>query len=249
MYSSLSLDCFLGTLRTMYVSGIQNGTDSKGDEGNFFYKRVNRYDSDYLLRVFKSEEDIKSNLFLYAQFIFVFNVLRVLYKNANRVILTKADGTFDSFIENTNFIREIRQYDLSLPFNSIVKENFVDVFHLKSGRFIIRQDLGDELERLYQILYRDFRYNTDGKEEFRNFKTLIKTLDKLYGGIFELEQKIFKSEEQPLFANFPKVESKEEEVEESEDMFDDTDLFEDAFEELGDEFLENIEELDIDELI
>jgi len=32
-------------------------------------------------------------------------------------------------------------------------------------------------------------------------------------------------------------------------MFDDTDLFEDAFEELGDEFLENIEELDIDELI
>lgn len=247
MYSSLSLDCFLGILPPMYVSGIKRDYDSKGDNGNFFFKRHTRYNSDYYLRVFKTNEDVNSKIFLYAQFIFVYNVLKVLFKNARRVIFSKADGKFDSFIENANFVREIRQYDLSLPFNLIRKEKFLDKFFLRTGGRLIDRDLEGELKTLNEVFSYDFRYDNDGKEKFTNFKTLIKNLDKVYGGIFELEEKIFKNEGQSLFANFPKVETKEEEIE--EDMFDDTDLFEDAFEELGDEFLENIEELDIDELI
>ena len=77
------------------------------------------------------------------------------------------------------------------------------------------------------------------------FKELILQLDKLYGGIFKLKERIIDNKSTEILNNFPKV--KIEEIE--EDLFDDTDLFEDAFEELGDEFLENLEELDIDELI
>lgn len=251
VYSSVSLDCFLGTLPNMYVSGIKEifFYDEKGVRQTkyYFYKQEN-YRNLFSLEVPDYTKFI-SRMYLYSQFIFVHSVLQVLYKNSLRALSSQADNELEFFLEDENFIREIRQYDLSLPLNYMIEMGFLKELYLLSGDDAINfGKLNEEQQKLYSVFRYNFLVKTDDKDDLDAFKTLIKSLDNLYGGIFNLEEKIINNKEQKLFSNFPKVETKEEEIDES-DVFDDSELFEDAFEELGDAFLENIEELDIDELI
>ena len=241
-YSSLSLNCFLGTLDDMYVSGIyQQGSDPTYS----FYKKESGYRNQFQLKVFDETSTYTKYAFAYSQFIFVYGVLNVLYKNANRMIMATNNGLFNNFIENENFIREIRQYDLSISFD-FIKNNVEEISFLEVNQDVIAfEKLELNEKRLVQIFNTKpkFDFDRNFKDDIENFKILILQLDKVYGGIFDLENRIIKNKSKEILNNFPKVEEIEEGV------FDDTDLFEDAFEELGDEFLENIEELDIDELI
>ena len=237
----LSKDIFLGDLPSMFLSGIKSGRTTDGVE-NFFY--VGKRFSTSLGIKLKDLDSIRTRLYRIAQMIFVSNILKLLYKNAYSVLISRANNSYDEFIENSNLIRQIKQFDLSIPF-----DEYVD--NLKALEFkpinAIKRDLSDKLSETDLKLGEIFRY-TNSMQFNRDkdiFKELILQLDKLYGGIFKLKERIIDNKSTEILNNFPKVEV--EEIE--EDLFDDTDLFEDAFEELGDEFLENLEELDIEELI
>jgi len=323
LYSSLSLDCFLGTMPNMYVSGISN-QESPNDIN--FYLRGKSYGKVLQLPVFTNEENMNSRLYLYSQFIFVYSALQVLYKNAHRVLASQVENTYEDFIENSNFIRELKQYDLSLPLKYMVKNEMIRdlqlAYGIKTGDYF---RFNEKQKKLYDLFSYNFIFRGGSEEDLIEFETLLRELDKLYGGVFQLEEKIINNKSQSLFVNFPKVKAKESIISQEyellkdykekgyllisnseenemlidyhndlvdeetgdvislgidknetyvissndeqterwrsygfldekpndieEDEFDDTDLFEDAFEELGDEFLENIEELDIDELI
>lgn len=243
-FQSLSSDTFLGVLPEMFLSGIRE----KNDELCFY--RGNSYYSDSLrIRLFKSPKEMEDNIFLYAQMIFVLETLGVLYKNAINVYSAKASNSYDEFLENANFIRQIKTFDLSLPIDALQKH--LIYFRFTRGRqgISLYEQLSEQDRQEKQVFEYNAEFVIDSEGQGLDLlKTLIKQIDKLYNGIFQLEEKIINNKSKKLFVNFPKVETREEEIEE-EEMFDDTDLFEDAFEELGDEFLQNIEELDIDELI
>jgi len=248
-FSSLSLNCFLGTLNNLYVNGIsQDGSDQ--DIPKFYLKKEDTYNKRFEIKVFEKASTYEKNAFAYSQFIFVYSALDILYRNAHRMIMATHNGQFDSFIQNENFVREIRQYDLSISLdfikNNVKKMTF---FYQSERSFVSYERLGDKAKILYQVFDRNIYFEFPSKEDLSTFKTLIKNLDKIYGGVFNLEERIIKNKSNEILKNFPKISKKEQEIEEAEEMYDDTDLFEDAFEELGDEFLENIEELDIDELI
>ena len=189
-------------------------------------------------------KSIRTKLYRIAQIIFVSNILQILYRNANKVLVSKANNSYDEFMENANFIRQIKQFDLSIPFDEFV-DNLTDIKF--SPSVLVRKDLSDRLSENDLKLEQITRYQNAMQlnRDKDIFKELILQLDKLYGGVFKLKERIINNKSKEILNNFPKV--KVEEIE--EDMFDDTDLFEDAFEELGDEFLENLEELDIEELI
>tara|TARA_B110000483_G_scaffold28725_1_gene34826 strand:+ start:3678 stop:6551 length:2874 start_codon:yes stop_codon:yes gene_type:complete len=240
----LSKDVFLGDLPSMFLSGIKSERRSDGVQ-NFFY--VGKQWSSYLGIRLKDLKSIRTRLYRIAQMIFVSNILQLLYKNAYSVLVSRANNSYDEFIENSNLIRQIKQFDLSIPF-----DEYVDNLTALQFKPIIevKKDLSDKLSESDSKLAQIFRYNNSMQfnRDKDTFKELILQLDKLYGGIFKLKERIIDNKSTEILNNFPKV--KIEEIEEiEEDLFDDTDLFEDAFEELGDEFLENLEELDIDELI
>ena len=237
----LSKDIFLGDLPPMFLSGIKQKRTSDGLEYCFF---IGTRFTNYLGIRLKDLKSIRTNLYKIAQIIFVSNILQLLYKNAYSVLIAKANNNYDDFIENSNFIRQIKQFDLSIPFNEYV-DNLTDLRFDPTS--IASRDLSSKLSESDFKLSQIFRYinNMQFNRDEDIFKELILQLDKLYGGIFKLKERIIDNKSTEILNNFPKV--KIEEIE--EDLFDDTDLFEDAFEELGDEFLENLEELDIDELI
>jgi len=237
----LSKDVFLGDLPSMFLSGIKS--ERREDElQNFFY--IGKQWSTNLGIKLKDLKSIRTRLYRIAQMIFVSNILQLLYKNAYKVLVSKANNSYDEFIENSNLIRQIKQFDLSIPFDEYVDNLNILQFDTSIG---VRKDLFEELSETDEKLLEIFRYPNSMRfnSDKDVFKELILQLDKLYGGVFKLKERIIDNKSKEILNNFPKVEV--EEIE--EDIFDDTDLFEDAFEELGDEFLENLEELDIDELI
>ena len=317
----LSKDVFLGDLPSMFLSGIKS--ERKFDETqNFFY--VGKQWSTYLGIRLKDLKSVRTRLYRIAQMIFVSNILQVLYKNAHKVLVSKANNSYDEFIENENFIRQIKQFDLSIPFDEYV-DNLTSLAFKPSIE--VRKDLSDKLSETDLKLEQIFRYqnNMSFNRDKDIFKELILRIDKLYKGVFKLKERIIDNKSKEILNNFPKNEEKESIISQEyellkdykekgyllisnteenemliyshndlvdletgdvisigidknktyiisesdeqterwrsygfldekpkdieEDLFDDTDLFEDAFEELGDEFLENLEELDIEELI
>ena len=317
----MSKDVFLGDLPSMFLSGIKS--ERKFDETqNFFY--VGKQWSTYLGIRLKDLKSVRTRLYRIAQMIFVSNILQVLYKNAHKVLVSKANNSYDEFIENENFIRQIKQFDLSIPFDEYV-DNLTSLAFKPSIE--VRKDLSDKLSETDLKLEQIFRYqnNMSFNRDKDIFKELILRIDKLYKGVFKLKERIIDNKSKEILNNFPKNEEKESIISQEyellkdykekgyllisnteenemliyshndlvdletgdvisigidknktyiisesdeqterwrsygfldekpkdieEDLFDDTDLFEDAFEELGDEFLENLEELDIEELI
>jgi hypothetical protein len=317
----LSKDVFLGDLPSMFLSGIKSESTTDGVE-NFFYVGK-QWNVNLGIRL-KDLKSIRTRLYRIAQMIFVSNILQLLYKNAYNVLISRANNSYDEFIENSNLIRQIKQFDLSIPF-----DEYVD--NLKYIQFKpnikVRRDFLNNLSETDLKLADIFRFQNNMQFN-RNkdiFKELILQLDKLYGGVFKLKERIIDNKSKKILNNFPKNEEKESIISQEyellkdykekgyllisnseenemlidshndlvdeetgdvisigidknqtyiisssdeqterwrsygfldekpndieEDIFDDTDLFEDAFEELGDEFLENLEELDIDELI
>ena len=109
----LSKDVFLGDLPSMFLSGIKSEKTTDGVE-NFFY--VGKQWSVYLGIRLKDLKSIRTRLYRIAQMIFVSNILQLLYKNAYNVIISRANNSYDEFIENSNLIRQIKQFDLSIPF-------------------------------------------------------------------------------------------------------------------------------------
>ena len=237
----LSKDIFLGDLPSMFLSGIKSEGYSDGVKNFFFIGK--RFNTKLGIRL-NDLKSIRTKLYRIAQIIFVSNILQILYRNANKVLVSKANNSYDEFMENANFIRQIKQFDLSIPFDEFV-DNLTDIKF--SPSVLVRKDLSDRLSENDLKLEQITRYQNAMQlnRDKDIFKELILQLDKLYGGVFKLKERIINNKSKEILNNFPKV--KVEEIE--EDMFDDTDLFEDAFEELGDEFLENLEELDIEELI
>ena len=237
----LSKDIFLGDLPSMFLSGIKSQGHSDGVKNFFYIGKI--YNTKLGIRL-NDLKSIRTKLYRIAQIIFVSNILQILYRNAHKVLVSKANNSYDEFMENANFIRQIKQFDLSIPFDEFV-DNLTDIIF--SPSVLVRQDLSDRLSENDLKLEQITRYQNAMQlnRDKDIFKELILQLDKLYGGIFKLKERIIDNKSTEILSNFPKVEV--EEIE--EDLFDDTDLFEDAFEELGDEFLENLEELDIEELI
>lgn len=317
----LSKDIFLGDLPSMFLSGIKSEGYSDGVKTFFFIGK--RYDTKLGIRL-NDLKSIRTKLYRIAQIIFVSNILQILYRNANKVLVSKANNSYDEFMENANFIRQIKQFDLSIPFDEFV-DNLTDIKF--SPSVLVRKDLSDKLSENDLKVEQITRYQNAMKlnRDKDIFKELILQLDKLYGGVFKLKERIIKNKSKEILNKFPKVEEKESIISQEyellkdykekgyllisnseenemlidfhndlvdeetgdvisigidknetyiisssdeqterwrsygfldekpndieEDEFDDTDLFEDAFEELGDEFLENLDKLDIDELI
>ena len=317
----LSKDVFLGDLPSMFLSGIKSERRSDGVK-NFFY--IGEQWRTNLGIKLKDLDSIRTRLYRIAQIIFVSNILQILYRNANKVLVSKANNSYDEFMENANFIRQIKQFDLSIPFDEFV-DNLTDIKF--SPSVLVRKALSDKLSendlKVEHITSYENPMQLNRDKDI--FKELILQLDKLYGGVFKLKERIIDNKSTEILNNFPKNEEKESIISQEyellkdykekgyllisnseenkmlidshndlvdeetgdvisigidknktyvisssdeqterwrsygfldekpidieEDEFDDTDLFEDAFEELGDEFLENLEELDIDELI
>lgn len=317
----LSKDIFLGDLPSMFLSGIKS--EGYADTVKNFFYIGRRYNTKLGIRL-NDLKSIRTKLYRIAQIIFVSNILQVLYRNAHKVLVSKANNSYDEFMENANFIRQIKQFDLSIPFDEFV-DNLTDIKF--SPSVLVRKDLFDKLSENDLKLEQITRYQNAMQlnRDKDIFKELILQLDKIYGGVFKLKERIINNKSKEILNNFPKNEEKESIISQEyellkdykekgyllisnseenemlidfhddlvdeetgdvisigidknktylisssdeqterwksygfldekpkdieEDEFDDTDLFEDAFEELGDEFLENIEELDIDELI
>lgn len=317
----LSKDIFLGDLPSMFLSGIKSEGYSDGVKNFFFIGK--RYDTKLGIRL-NDLKSIRTKLYRIAQIIFVSNILQILYRNANKVLVSKANNSYDEFMENANFIRQIKQFDLSIPFDEFV-DNLTDIKF--SPSVLVRKDLSDKLSENDLKVEQITRYQNAMKlnRDKDIFKELILQLDKLYGGVFKLKERIINNKSKEILNKFPKIEEKESIISQEyellkdykekgyllisnseenemlidfhndlvdeetgdvisigidknetyiisssdeqterwrsygfldekpndieEDEFDDTDLFEDAFEELGDEFLENLDKLDIDELI
>ena len=317
----LSKDVFLGDLPSMFLSGIKS--ERRADELQNFFYIGKQWSTDLGIKL-KDLKSIRTRLYRIAQMIFVSNILQLLYKNAYNVLVSKANNNYDDFIENSNLIRQIKQFDLSIPFDEYVDSLSILQFN---PSIAVRKDLFEELSETDEKLLGIFRYPNSMRfnSDKDIFKELILQLDELYGGVFKLKERIIDNKSKEILNNFPKVEEKESIISQEyellkdykekgyllisnseenemlidshndlvdeetgdvisigidknktyvisssdeqterwrsygfldekpidieEDEFDDTDLFEDAFEELGDEFLENLEELDIDELI
>ena len=230
--SSLSKETFLSVLPSISISGLRED----GDGQKYIYKGRSAYSQDYNIK-FEDFDSIKLDLLKVSQVIFVINVLQVLYTNAMSVLVSKANGNYIEFLENSNIVKQIRQYDLSIAFSeftdlvgtiTFTPSNLINIGIINSG-------LSEEdkiLERIFEY-GNEFSLSRDGDKE--NLRELIMQLDKLYNTEFQLYDKIVNNKSSEILNNFPKVD-----IGQQEEEFDDSDIFGDAFKELGDEFLDKI---------
>lgn len=192
----------------------------------------------------------------FAQSAFVLNALSVLVYNIRGVIASHIDRNSTKYIQSSNLLQYLKKFDLSLNIDFIF-ENYNKIsFRVGSytndyvnTEYNLSQFEGERIFNASNLFvgYRqmfniDFT-QADSKEAFIQ---LIKQVDFIYNYEFLLTDRIIDNTSNVILTDFPrpKPEVKPTEVEfETEVEFDDDDIFSEALEDLGDDFLADINEI------
>ena len=240
-YGNLSKETFLNTFSSTTISGIR-----VKDSVNYIFSAKQSYRDMYRIK-FKDYESVKKDLLKISQVIFVINALQLLYKNAINVLMAKTNGSLDEYMEGANFIRQLKRCDLSISYSEFI--GMVEFIEFTRGNYFVDNSIVERMSDVDKTLFNIFRYEMNftlsDKDNRENFREIILQLDKLYNKEFNLYDKFINYKSTEILNDFPKVEmGQQEEEEQEEDMFDDSEIFGEALEELGDEFLTQLENID-----
>ena len=240
-YGNLSKETFLNTFSSTTISGIR-----VKDSVNYIFSAKKSYRDIYRIK-FKDYESVKKDLLKISQVIFVINALQLLYKNAINVLMAKTNGSLDEYMEGANFIRQLKRCDLSISYSEFI--GMVEYIAFTRGKYFVDYSIVERMSDVDKTLFNIFRYEMNftlsDKDNRENFREIILQLDKLYNKEFNLYDKFINYKSTEILNDFPKVEmGQQEEEEQEEDMFDDSEIFGEALEELGDEFLTQLENID-----
>ena len=132
----------------------------------------------------------------------------IIEMSADRGAYIDQSQSLNIFMENANFIRQIKQFDLSIPFDELV-DNLTNIKF--SPSVLVRKDLSDRLSENDLKLEQITRYQNAMQlnRDKDIFKELILQLDKLYKGVFKLKERIIDNKSKEILNNFPKNEEKE----------------------------------------
>lgn len=192
-----------------------------------------------------------------AQSMFVLNALRLLIYNIRGVIYAHINQSSNQYIQNSNLLQYLKQFDLTLGLAYII-ENYNEVI-FSVGSYTddwadskIEIDEFNGNDSLYFACKMFMDYNQSFVIKFKEedskeaFIQLIKAIDLIYNYEFLLTDKIVENTSDVILIDFPRPKPEvevEAETETDDDMFDDDDIFSEALEDLGEEFLDEIDEI------
>ena len=206
----------------------------------------------------------KINYLKFSNYLFVYQVLRNLTQHIQEVALLHLTDNFEEKIKEHPLVKMYKNFDLNTEIGFFkdyhVRTNFSYISKARISRFEeeknnkIYNAFAESKSKLTREMIRFIftsRWNDDidfmssdeneRKEIIDVFLSFIKILDTVYNFEFDLTNKI-KVRNNKFLEEFP-IERTDEDL--SEDEFDDSDIFSEALEDLGDEFLEEIENVDI----
>jgi hypothetical protein len=206
----------------------------------------------------------KINYFKFSNYLFVYQVLRNLTQHIQEVALLHLTNNFEQKIKEHPLVKMYKNFDLNTEIGFFedyhVRTNFPYTVKARILRFEeeknnkIYDAFAESKSKLTREMIRfiftsrwndnldfDSSDENERKEIIGIFLSFIKVLDTVYNFELDLTNKI-KAKNNKFLEEFP-IEPTDEDL--SEDEFDDSDIFSEALEDLGDEFLEEIESVDI----
>lgn len=254
--STLSKDYFLSSLQNMNFQFRK-----REKELNIYHNKSSALNTSFLIDIINKIDYLK-----FSNYLFVYQVLRNLTNHIQEVALLHLTDNFEEKIKEHPLVKMYKNFDLNTEIG------FFKDYHIRTNFPIIQklewENMDDKLEKLKKFenanskLTREmvsfiFQSRWSGelvfestgideeskkkrKELLRNFLTFIKVLDTVYNFELDLINKI-KVKNDKFLEEFPITPTDED----LGDEFDDTDIFSEAFEDLGEEFLEEIDNVDI----
>lgn len=206
----------------------------------------------------------KINYLKFSNYLFVYQVLRNLTQHIQEVALLHLTNNFEQKIKEHPLVKMYKNFDLNTEIGFFedyhVRTNFPYTVKARILRFEeeknnkIYDAFAESKSKLTREMIRfiftsrwndnldfDSSDENERKEIIGIFLSFIKVLDTVYNFELDLTNKI-KAKNNKFLEEFP-IEPTDEDL--SEDEFDDSDIFSEALEDLGDEFLEEIESVDI----
>ena len=210
----------------------------------------------------------KENYLGFSNYLFVFQVIKNLTKHIQEVALLHLTDGFEEKIKQHPLVKMYKNFDLNTQIgffkqyhlstsldvtikadvftNDDIKKNLYQAFENSNSKLTPQM-----LDFIFEKSWRgrlEFITDSKGDEGVKErtmllgiFLSFIKILDTVYNFELDLTNKI-KVRNNKFLEEFP-IEPTDEDL--SEDEFDDSDIFSEALEDLGDEFLEEIESVDI----
>ena len=247
--------------KNYFLSSLENVKFEFNYNGNLEISNTKTTD---LNTSFLNNITTKINYLKFSNYLFVYQVLRNLTQHIQEVALLHLTDNFEEKIKEHPLVKMYKNFDLNTEIGFFedyhVRTNFPYISKARITRFEeeknnkIYNAFSESKSKLTREMIRFIftsRWNDDldfsssdeneRKEIIGIFLSFIKVLDTVYNFELDLTNKI-KAKNNKFLEEFP-IEPTDEDL--GEDEFDDSDIFSEALEDLGDEFLEEIESVDI----
>lgn len=234
-FLTFSGDCFVSSLPNLRIYTINKKLRLKSEETL----------TD--IAIYKEQND-KTDYIKIAQSILVINVLNILFQYAPMVLQAYRNGKRDEFIGSTNILNLIRKYDYAIDFKYLL-DNIKDLTFKTSPNLYYDFDDYDfkEYQESVKVFANNYELDLEEQSGKNAFIELLKQIDFLYGYQFSLEDKIINNTDEKILKSFFEEEKQKPKLQPKEDDIDIDDIFDDALEVLGDDFFDNVNNIDIDE--
>lgn len=246
--SLMTSDYFLGNISPLILK-----VEDKTYNTPSFLKCLNTVDSNYFASMHMPS--LTTDLIKLSQSVFVINVLRLLILHIKGVIYAHMDNSSVEYIKKSNLLQYLKQFDISININYVF-ENFKEL-NFNVGSYTNNYNIDSispsefsstEIYEASKVFFKTnavfiIRFEEDGSKEA--LIQLIKYVDLIYNYEFLLTEKIVENTSNNILNDFPKPKPKPTDPEEEadDDLFDDDDIFSEALEDLGEEFLDEIDEI------
>ena len=247
--------------KNYFLSSLENVKFEFNYNGNLEISNTKTTD---LNTSFLNNITTKINYLKFSNYLFVYQVLRNLTQHIQEVALLHLTDNFEEKIKEHPLVKMYKNFDLNTEIGFFkdyhVRTNFPYIVKARITRFEeeknnkIYNAFAESKSKLTREMIRFIftsRWNDDldfsssdeneRKEIIGIFLSFIKVLDTVYNFELDLTNKI-KAKNNKFLEEFP-IEPTDEDL--GDDEFDDSDIFSEALEDLGDEFLEEIESVDI----
>jgi len=255
----------LNTISTIsknyFLSSLENVKFKFNYNGNLEIYNTKTTDLD---TSFLNNISTKINYLKFSNYLFVYQVLRNLTQHIQEVALLHLTDNFEEKIKEHPLVKMYKNFDLNTEIGFFkdyhVRTNFPYIVKATLNRLEeeknnkIYDAFAESKSKLTREMIRfifinrwnenlDFESSNENEREdiIGVFLSFIKVLDTVYNFELDLTNKI-KVRNNKFLEEFP-IEPTDEDL--GEDEFDDSDIFSEALEDLGDEFLEEIESVDI----